>query len=486
MTYRIIAYDSPTDTVGHVVYDPTMNKLVSDGKLTLKSNEVDDLQLTVNQSNYLFGNVKAFQTHIEVYSDHDELIFRGRCLDFTKEMKDNGQFIQSFVFESIENYLKDSTQYYRKVQDTDPVTFFRQLIRTHNEQVPDYKKFVVGKADVTNSSDNVYRYIDYVDTRTTIMDKLVRRLGGYLRVRYENGQNIVDYMVNPGVDHSTGIPLQISKNMMSENWHIDPTGIITRLMPLGATWGDNDPDMSSNAALPRTTIESVNDGKMFIDIPQLQAEFGTINGSVVWDDVHDPQTLYNKAQAWIKAQATAKETFTVNALELPNLDKFDVHSRYLLINQNVSEQKVLRVTQKVINFTDLYKSELTFGDKNVTLSQFQLDQQNSRKSINFLNSRISSLGGQLSTLSEENKTLSTTVGNQQKVINSTKSDVNNADLKAINGKLDNLSEGLTDIQAQINANNWVTTTALDDYKASQKLLTDGLDQRLAVLEGGRG
>ena len=91
--YRIVAYDSPTETTGHVVFDPRINRYISDGKLELLESEIDRLTLTVNQMNYLFGNVRPLQTHVEVYQDNS-LLFRGRALDLPREMKDRGQFVQ--------------------------------------------------------------------------------------------------------------------------------------------------------------------------------------------------------------------------------------------------------------------------------------------------------------------------------------------------------------------------------------------------------
>lgn len=140
--YRIIAYDSPTETTGHVVFDPRINHYISDGKLDLKESEIDNLTLTVNQKNYLFGNVRPMQTHAEVYQGNS-LLFRGRALDVTRQMKDNGQFLQAFTFESIQNYLQDTSQRWAKVQNTTPKQFFQRLIDTHNSQAPDYKRFTV-------------------------------------------------------------------------------------------------------------------------------------------------------------------------------------------------------------------------------------------------------------------------------------------------------------------------------------------------------
>ena len=375
--YRIIAYDSPADKAGHVVFDPRVNRYISDGKLNLKESEIDDLSLTVNQANYLFGNVRPLQTHIEAYQDNS-LLFRGRALDLTREMKDSGQFVQSFVFESIQNYLQDTSQRWAKVQNTTPKQFFQRLIDTHNSQVPDYKKFTVRKVDVTNSTDNVYRYIeDGATTWDTIKDKLVSRLGGFIRVEYIDGVNYIDYLQNPGKEHPNDTPIRIGKNLQSASVQIDPTEVITQLVPLGATIENNKTSTESEVSSPRIDIKSVNDGKDYLDIPDLQAEFGIIRKSVQWDDVHKPDILLTKAKQWIAQQTAAKESWTVNALELPQLESFKVSDRYLFNNQAVASPQLLRVTDKTIDLLHLQKSTLTIAEKASSLSNYQLENKRS-------------------------------------------------------------------------------------------------------------
>jgi len=375
--YQIIAYDSPTDKTGHVVFDPRVNCYISDGKLNLKESEIDDLSLTVNQANYLFGNVRPLQTHIETYQDNS-LLFRGRALDLTREMKDSGQFVQSFVFESIQNYLQDTSQRWAKVQNTTPKQFFQRLIDTHNLQVPDYKKFTIRNVDVTNSTDNVYRYIeDGATTWDTIKDKLVSRLGGFIRVEYVNGVNYIDYLQSPGKEHPNDTPIRIGKNLQSASVQIDPTEVITQLVPLGATIENNSTTTDTQVSQPRIDIKSVNNGKDYLDIPELQKEFGIIRKSVQWDDVHEPKILLTKAKQWIAQQTAAKESWTVNALELPKLESFKVSDRYLFNNQAVASPQMLRVTSKAIDLLHWQKSTLTIAEKASSLSNYQLENKRS-------------------------------------------------------------------------------------------------------------
>ena len=484
--YQIIAYDSPTDKTGHVVFDPRINRYISDGKLELLESEIDRLTLTVNQANYLFGNVRPLQTHIEAYQDNS-LLFRGRALDLTREMKDSGQFVQSFVFESIQNYLQDTSQRWAKVQNTTPKQFFQRLINTHNSQVPDYKKFVVRNVDVTNSTDNVYRYIeDGATTWDTIKDKLVSRLGGFIRVEYVDGVNYIDYLQNPGKDHPNDTPIQIAKNLQSASVQVDPTEVITQLVPLGATIEQNEsnPNPDTQVSQPRIDIKSVNGGKDYLDIPDLQKEFGIIRKSVQWDDVHEPAILLTKAKQWIQAQSSAKESWTVNALELPDLKSFKISDRYLFNNQAVASPQLLRVTGKSIDLSHWQKSTLTIAEKQTKLSEYQLENRNAAKQVQQLRSKVESYGNKIVTLNNEQKELTDKVKTYKETLDKIQKDLDNANLEAVKEKLSNLQDSIDDLGKQISELDFVTPEQLANYEASQKLITDDLEKRIKLLEGG--
>lgn len=240
--YQIVAYDEPTDKAGYVIHDPRINRHVSDGsKLTIKQGEVSSLILTLNEENRLFGKVKPMHTHVEVLDD-GELIFRGRALKPTREMKDSGQFIQTFVFEDTSSYLIDSVQRFLEVKKATPKQFLKILIDEHNSQVPEYKQFVLRTCDVTNDKDDESRTIDYATTKDTIKKLLTDSIGGNIIVEYKDGKNYLDYLKSPGKDHTNDTLIQISKNMKSASVAIDPSSVFTRIIPLGAQIETQKPD----------------------------------------------------------------------------------------------------------------------------------------------------------------------------------------------------------------------------------------------------
>lgn len=231
--YRIIGYNEPTDKNGFIVLDQRVNRTVSEGKLTIKETDIDDLELTVNRDNFLFDNVKPMHTHVEVYDD-DKLLFRGRAIKPKKEMQSSGRFIRTYTFEDIEAYLLDSVQRFYEAVGLTPKEFLQSLIDVHNSQVPQYKQFKLRNCNVTNNKDDAYRQIDYPKTRDAIKDKLINELGGYLVTEYKpDGPNMLDYVTDIGNDHKNDTPIQLAVNMKSASLTIDPTKVITRVVPLG-------------------------------------------------------------------------------------------------------------------------------------------------------------------------------------------------------------------------------------------------------------
>lgn len=231
--YRIIGYNEPTDKNGFIVLDQRVNRTVSEGKLTIKETDIDDLELTVNRDNLLFDNVRPMHTHVEVYDD-DKLMFRGRAIKPKKEMQSSGRFIRTYTFEDIEAYLLDSIQRFYEAVGLTPKEFLQSLLDVHNNQVPQYKQFKLRNCNVTNNKDDAYRQIDYPKTRDAIKDKLINELGGYLVTEYkQDGPNMIDYVTDIGNDHKNDTPIQLAVNMQSASLTIDPTKVITRVIPLG-------------------------------------------------------------------------------------------------------------------------------------------------------------------------------------------------------------------------------------------------------------
>ena len=89
--------------------------------------------------------------------------------------------------------------------------------------------------------------------------------------------------------------------MLSVSRTMDPNEIITILKPRGARIEAPEGE-TSDVSMPRITIEKVNNGRDYLIDEQKRARFGSIAGSVFWDDVHESDILLAKAKQWLASQ----------------------------------------------------------------------------------------------------------------------------------------------------------------------------------------
>src|SRR5690606_13460260 len=119
----------------------------------------------------------------------------------------------------------------------------------------------------------LYRYLGYENTFDTIMDKLIDRLGGVLRVRKENEVRYLDYLSQEKIVKPTEI--RLAKNLKSITQEIDPSEAITRLIPLG-TRIESEDDEATDASQARLTIAEVNNGIDFLVDEEMEQALGTV------------------------------------------------------------------------------------------------------------------------------------------------------------------------------------------------------------------
>ncbi|QLL69795.1 phage tail protein [Lactobacillus sp. 3B(2020)] len=327
--YRIIGYNEPTDTAGFVILDQRVGRTVIEGKLTLKESDIDDLTLVVAKNNPLFDNVKTFHTHVEVYDDK-ELIFRGRAIKPKKSMESSGEFRREYIFEDIEAYLLDSVQRFYEGVGEKPIDFLKHLIEVHNSQVDKFQKFEVRNVTVTDSKDDAYRQIDYPKTRDAIKDKLLQSLGGYVVTTYKpGGPNYLDYLKDIGRDHKNDTPIQLSRNMKSASVQIDPTKVITRLVPLGKTLepktvtvdGDSGSTTGVTQAVKGDWTEAIKNAAYMMGITDLsQNDIDRIK-SLIQHESNGNETIQNN---WDSNAAAGHPSIGLLQYTQPTFDSYKV------------------------------------------------------------------------------------------------------------------------------------------------------------------
>lgn len=362
---------------------------LSAGNIVKGINTIDSFSFTMNAKNPGFGACYQYQTLISVYNTtKNRYDFTGRVLYVNPSMDDNGMAYESVICESYLGYLTDSKQPYVAEKNWTVKELFSHLIARHNAQVEEYKRFKVGTITVTDPNDNLYLGIQRDDTWKEIKDKLIGTLGGEIQYRIERDGIYLDYLVKIGTTRSTAIAL--SKNMKSISRENNPADYISRLIPLGAKLTTTNADGQEEETEERLTIESVNGGVNYIDIPEGIDAFGIRVGYQYWDDVTQASVLLTKGQNWLAEHNKIQVKYAVTALDLSliglQIDDFQVHDYHPIKNSILGIDDIARIIKKNIDICEEVKSTIELGENLKNLSEIQREQDSSISSLkNLLN-----------------------------------------------------------------------------------------------------
>lgn len=417
-------------------------------------NTIDSMAFTIYADNPGYSKITYLTTLIEVWNENlNKRLFRGRVLAPSDRMDSNGAFSMSYECEGGLAYLHDSTQSWDEFRDNTPEEFFNALIQVHNSQVEGYKQFKVGKIELKNPNENVYRSVDDdKDTFDTIKEKLIDVLGGELQLRYETDGTYIDYLTQAGQKGDQCI--ELSKNLISISRKTDPTAIITVLKPLGASQDRNisqpSEEMNSSSE-PRLKIESVNNGHVFLEDEKKIKQFGRIVKTKIWDNVTDAVELKSKALDFLEKQSTASEQYQVDAIDLSsiglNVDSFENGWTYPVYNPLLGIDNDLRVVGQTIDISNPAASTLSIGDR--ILSQEEYNQQLLHQSdgTNRIRNAINSQTQQIVSLQSG---LSTTQSNISELKNLITDDNTETILSDLQGSLDSLMKAKKEIENRLN------------------------------------
>ena len=391
MRYKIVAYESSAvDAPWHNIYYPAFsNDYVISATLNLKLNAIEDLTVTVDRNSWLYDHGEPFKTHVNVYnlSNNNELVFRGRLVKVTKKMDNNGAFNQELVFESILSYLLDSGQPVpNKPYTMNPTQFLDLVLTTHNNRMPEDKHvyYQIGEVDNSLEPKGTYDYeYDYKSSWEIIKSMLIDRLKGYLSVRYgiKDNHYIVLFTFNkkPGADHPEQ-KVEIGVNMQSSEVEIDPTNVVTRLIPLGATQEDLKDPTKETSTKARLSIQKVNNGDVAIHNDALEKQFGLIEGFQVWDEVTDPAELKRLGQEWMARQIISVTNWKVDTFETDNRT-FYVGHRYMFVNDELAVSQLIRITEKTVDITSPNNITLTVESTQNTLVDYQIQARKTKEEL---------------------------------------------------------------------------------------------------------
>lgn len=294
----------------HVLYIPGDDEAVLiDPVLELALGKSGTFSARVPKINPLYEKLKALDSTVRVERDGVAL-FYGRILSVERDFYGT----KSITCEGELAFLLDSVQEPSEFHDISPRAFLETLIAKHNNQMAKdgahNKRFTVGQVTVTDPNDSLYRYTNWETTLDAITDKLVKRLGGFLRVRHVGEVRYLDYLAES--DNTNTQVIEFGENLLDYTDTLLAEDIATRVIPLGKRL-----ETSSIAALEEyTTIKSVNSGKTYVESASAIQNFGIVTKTVSFENVSVPANLKKKAEKYLKDSQFADVTLTLTAVDL--------------------------------------------------------------------------------------------------------------------------------------------------------------------------
>lgn len=391
MRYQIVAFKTGDyDAPSQLVYDPRANVYVQSATLNLKVNAIEDLTITVNKESGLYNRGEPFKTHVNVYNlgNSNELVFRGRLIKVSRKMTSNGEFVQELVFESVIGYLLDTIAFPGMPEFDKPLTikeFLAAITGFHNTAKGiDNKTEKISFGDNLGAIDNnletdeggKHKYeFDYKNCWDTIKEQLIDRLGGYFTIQVRPVPDEKRYVIVMGyskmteADHPNS-EIKIGVNMQSAGVSVDPTKVVTRLIPLGATIDDKSETKQRYMLWSGKDNYRFEDG--FVKSDELEKTFGIIYGTQVWEQVKDPNELRRLGQEWLARQIIVVNNWEIETFETDIITYYPGH-RYQFVNNELAVSQLLRVVEKEVDITSPNNITLKIENTQSTLTEYQLE-----------------------------------------------------------------------------------------------------------------
>ena len=225
--------------------------------------------------------------------------------------------------------------------------FFVRVLLSHNLQVEPYKRIWPGRITIDEvDTEDDYGGDSICDTYSALDGALLKRFGGYFVLRYDEEDDCyLDYLKD--FDGECAQIIQLGVNMAELTYSQDTEDMFSVLLPLGKNQG---------------TIASVNNGNIYLEVPEYIEEYGYIVLIKNFDDIDDAAALKQAGLDYISKHTDGVPvTMDVTALDMHLVDhdvdeillgyKVNVYAPMRDIDEMKLVKKIHRTIQKPENTT---------------------------------------------------------------------------------------------------------------------------------------
>lgn len=340
---------------GLILHDIRLSKeyRVINPSCYLKLNSAGSMVFKIAPNHPYYDRINKLSSIITLTQD-GEWIFSGRVLNDESDFRN----IKTIEVEGELSYLVDSNQRTAEYHEISVSDYFKTIIEKHNNMVNDEKKFVIGSVTVTDPNDSLYRFSNYENTLETIQDKLIDRLGGYIRTRHVGTTKYIDYVSD--YENVNNQQINFGKNLLDLTKYIQGEEIATAIIPLGAKIESENEETEI-----RLTIESVNDGLDYVYDEEAVSQYGWIFKTVIYDDVTIAGNLKTKALEELAMKKLLNIKLELNAIDLHLLDvdieRIKLGDKIKVISEPHGINQYMMVSEMKIDIEDPANSTINLG-----------------------------------------------------------------------------------------------------------------------------
>ena len=354
--YQIIVNNH--DGKRYIIHDSrSTNIRVIDAECIMEVNKTGTLTFRISPTHPNFDTIFKHKSEIYLFQDND-CIFCGRILNDETDIYN----FKNITCEGMLAYLLDSIQRakaYSITGDNKISKYLTEILKIHNSQVDDHKKFSVGEISEVDTSETFYKISSYEDTLTTINKDLVESYNHtYLSATFKDGKKVINY-VNSSKLPVNNQSIVFGKNLLSLNRILKGEEIATAIIPLGATIESEETD--NGTVDYKLTIAELSDGLIkdniykkndYIYDKKAVEKYGWIFKPISYDGIEDDTTkLLNEGVKQLNYYSKLASKIELTAFDLHllnvNVDSFRVGQKVKIHSKNHDLIDKYLIVQKI-------------------------------------------------------------------------------------------------------------------------------------------
>ena len=330
--------------------------------IKLEANKAGKFTFTLPPHHPFYANIQRKQDLIKVYRDEEaEPVFEGICVSEKTDFYNQ----KTITCEGNLSFLNDS--FLRPAHRTERTS--RQLLEAyiaeHNSLTDNYKHFTVGMVTAKATVDSMESFTNYKSTMEQIKTDLVDVLGGYIRIRYQNGTRYIDYL-NDSPRTSNQI-IRLGENLLDLSQSLDANDIATIIIPLGAKLKDQDTEgMDKRLTIETAPADAMHpSGADYVYSGEAVSTYGYIEKVVTFDKVEDVNELLALGKEYLTKTQFENLVIEAQAIDLgltnTEFQNFRILDKIRVVSTPHGLDRYFILSKMTINLNNPERDTITLG-----------------------------------------------------------------------------------------------------------------------------